>query len=206
MKKNLFTFFLISVMICSWCGCIRFPPKPEEPEESQHSEETTYHEQETIVYVPETPPPPTPTDYVLEVINLQIEYQRVFNESMERMGERMKNRQEDFEGVVGAVGDMRVSAENFAQYIQNLQRIDISKCPADFQVRFNTYVNSEIRVLELIAGITHPSTEGEGGLFGNLIGGVLVAGLGGEQIVAERDAAKKAMYDLATQKYDIVFN
>ena len=144
-------------------------------------------------------PAPTPADYVLKAIQLQLEYHNILSESLDRAGNRAKNRSDDLAGVAGSIGDVRSLTEAMAVYIRNLQSIDLSHCPADFQARFNAYIQSEINALNLAAGITHPDS------LEDLIGGMFTAGMAGEQVTQERDAAKAALYQLAEEKYGVQF-
>ena len=148
---------------------------------------------------PKPQPAPTPADYVLKAIQLQLEYHNIFSESVYRASNRAKNRSSDFAGVVSTIGDVRSLPEAMAVYIRNLQSIDLSNCPADFQARFNAYVQSEINVLNLAAGVTHPDS------LEDLIGGMINVGMTKDQVAQERDAAKAALYRLAEEKYGVQF-
>lgn len=126
---------------------------------------------------------PTESDHVEKAMELVQEYKQIFADR----GRSSYNRLESGSGgFFQDVDDIRAISEAYSTYAQNIQTIDISKCPVDFQARFKNYVQCEAKMASVFASVTS---------------GNIFAMSEGDRAKENVDAAWEALTSLAVEKY-----
>ncbi|MCR5165418.1 MAG: SEL1-like repeat protein [Thermoguttaceae bacterium] len=159
--------------------------------------------QDSPPVAPADPSRPTPNVHVQKAMNQLVAFEKIRTESLQMTGQRMQCRPGNLGGFLGEIGDIRSVTQHMATYVQNLQTINISACPADFQVAFVFYVQCEANYVGLLAGMTHPENNGGNDIWEGLLGGIFVAGLAGEQVEKDLYSSREKLFDLATKKYGV---
>jgi len=133
-------------------------------------------------------------DAVCMVMSQVDVYVKSTGRSMERINERMKNRDSStFNGFVGAVGDVRQRLKMVRQLCENLSTIDVSNCPPDFQAVFFVY----LRKLDELAQMTDKLSGSNG--FKGFVSGVWDVSSSGEAVGEEMVAAASELRQVAAQ-------
>ena len=128
---------------------------------------------------------PTKTDQVEKAIELLQEYRQIFKEGAQNSAQRLDSGSGN---VFQTIDDAHTLSDAYSTYAQNLQTIDVSECPADFQARFKNYVQSETKMANIFKRVANMD---------------IPAKSEGDRAKQNVDASLESLKSLVKQKYGI---